>query len=82
MSPAHQRSGEVWQLSIVGLALEPDSQVIQPRGRAGKDTQTRGLLLYMALSHIRPTPPLPAAEMYSIPSNAQCHALLCLSSFG
>ena len=42
MSPAHQRSGGVWLLLIIGSPLDPDSQVNQPRGWAGKDAQTRG----------------------------------------
>ena len=39
VSPAHQRSGEVWRLSIVRSALEPDSQVVQLCGWAGKEAQ-------------------------------------------
>ena len=35
MSPARQRSGEVWLLLIVHPALEPDRQVVQARGWAG-----------------------------------------------
>ena len=42
VSSAHQRFGGVWWLSIVRSALEPDSQVVQPRGGAGKDAHTRG----------------------------------------
>ena len=37
---SHQRSGEVWRLSIGHSALEPDNQVVQPCGRAGEDAQT------------------------------------------
>ena len=42
VSSAHQRFGGVWWLSIVRSALEPDSQVVQPCGRTGKDAHTRG----------------------------------------
>ena len=37
---SHQRSGEVWRLTIGRSALELDNQVVQPRGRAGEDAQT------------------------------------------
>ena len=40
VSAAHQRSSKVWWLSTVCSVFEPDSQVAQPRGRAGKDAQT------------------------------------------
>ena len=59
MSPAYLRSGEVWWLSIVCSALEPDSQVIQPRGQAGKDARPRGLLLHEAASPTQPSPTQP-----------------------
>ena len=42
VSSAHPRFGGVWWLSIVRSALEPDSQVVQPRGGAGKEAHTRG----------------------------------------
>ena len=41
VSSAHQRFGGVWWLLIVRSALEPDSQVVQPRGGAGKHAHTR-----------------------------------------
>ena len=34
MSPAHQRSGEVWRLSTVRSAAKLESRAVQPRGRA------------------------------------------------
>ena len=42
VSSAHLRFGGVWWLSIVRSALEPDSQVVQPRGGAGKEAHTQG----------------------------------------
>ena len=39
---AHLRFGGVWWLSIVRSAFQPDSQVVQPRGGAGKEAHTRG----------------------------------------
>ena len=42
VSSAHLRFGGVRWLSIVRSALEPDSQVVQPRGGAGKEAHTRG----------------------------------------
>ena len=42
VSSAHLRFGGVWWLSTVRSALEPDSQVVQPCGGAGKEVRTRG----------------------------------------
>ena len=42
VSSAHLRFGGVWWLSTVRSALEPDSQVVQPRDGAGKEAHTRG----------------------------------------
>ena len=40
VSSAHLRFGGVWWLSTVRSALEPDSQVVQPRGGTGKEAHT------------------------------------------
>ena len=41
VSATHQRSGEVWRMLIVLSASEPDSQVVQPLGQAGKEAQAQ-----------------------------------------
>ena len=71
VSPTHQRSGEVWWLSIVRSALEPDSHVVQPRGRAAKDAQIRD-----PAPALDPTPTLSRSRNYGlIHTQCLCSAL-------
>ena len=59
VSSAHLRFGWVWWLSIVRSALEPDSQVVQPRRGAGKEAHTRGPAPGHQPNPTQPPPPAP-----------------------